>query len=43
MASLSYLQPHIDGVFNKAESLTEIVQTPVVDELRDLLARESQP
>lgn len=38
MASLSYLQPHIDQVFNKAESLSTIVHTPVIDELRELLA-----
>lgn len=40
MASLSYLQPHLDQVFNKAESLTNIVHTPVIDELRDLLGSE---
>ena len=40
MASPSYLQPHIDQVFNKAESLTSIVHTPVIDELRELLGRK---
>ncbi|KAH8096636.1 hypothetical protein BXZ70DRAFT_945473 [Cristinia sonorae] len=43
MASLSYLQPHIDQVFNKAESLSTIVHTPVIDELRELLADLNTP
>ncbi|THH31899.1 hypothetical protein EUX98_g2262 [Antrodiella citrinella] len=43
MASLSYLMPHIDYVFDKAESLTNIVHTPVVDELRELLANLNTP
>ncbi|TCD59984.1 hypothetical protein EIP91_010941 [Steccherinum ochraceum] len=43
MASLSYLQPHIDMVFNKAESLASVVHTPVIDELRDLLGNLNTP
>ena len=35
MASLSYLQPHIDEIHAKAEELD--VPTPVVDALRDIL------
>jgi hypothetical protein len=39
MASLSYLQPHIDSIHRKAEALD--VATPVVDVLQDLLSCQS--
>ncbi|KAH8982431.1 hypothetical protein EDB92DRAFT_125397 [Lactarius akahatsu] len=35
LASLSYLQPHIDAIHTKAEAVD--IATPVVDALRDLL------
>lgn len=39
MASLSYLQPHIDAVHAKAEALD--VPTPVIDALQDLFISQS--
>jgi ubiquitin carboxyl-terminal hydrolase 1 len=39
MASLCYLQPHIDAIHAKAEALD--VPTPVVDALRELLQCEA--
>ncbi|KAI0796253.1 hypothetical protein BC629DRAFT_1616183 [Irpex lacteus] len=41
MASLSYLQPHIDEIHAKAEELD--VPTPVVDALRDILHTLNTP
>ncbi|KAI0692553.1 hypothetical protein BC835DRAFT_1406996 [Cytidiella melzeri] len=41
MASLSYLQPHIDEIHAKAEDLD--VPTPVVDALRDILHTLNTP
>ncbi|KAG6852127.1 hypothetical protein C0991_002867 [Blastosporella zonata] len=41
LASLSYLQPHIDAIHNKAEDLD--VPTPVIDALQDLLRRLNKP
>jgi hypothetical protein len=38
LSSLSYLQPHLDAIHEKAELLD--VPTPVIDTLRDLLHRE---
>jgi ubiquitin carboxyl-terminal hydrolase 1 len=35
MASLSYLQPHLDMIHAKAEALD--VPSPVIDAIRDLL------
>ncbi|KAF5334376.1 hypothetical protein D9611_013534 [Ephemerocybe angulata] len=40
LASLSYLQPHIDAIHAKAEALD--VPTPVVDTLKELLHEELQ-
>ena len=37
LASLSYLQPHIDAIHAKAEVLD--VPTPVIDALQDLFRR----
>ncbi|KAI9508141.1 hypothetical protein F5148DRAFT_980283 [Russula earlei] len=41
LASLSYLRPHIDGIYFKAEAVD--VPTPVVDALRDLLHELNNP
>ncbi|KAG6831977.1 hypothetical protein H0H87_003121 [Tephrocybe sp. NHM501043] len=41
LASLSYLQPHIDAVHDKAEDLD--VPTPVIDALQDLFRRLNKP
>ncbi|KAF8166700.1 hypothetical protein BJ912DRAFT_234154 [Pholiota molesta] len=41
LASLSYLQPHIDAVHAKAEALD--VPTPVIDALQDLFTKLNTP
>ncbi|KAI0065866.1 cysteine proteinase [Artomyces pyxidatus] len=41
LASLSYLQPHVDAIHDKAEALD--VPTPVVDALRELLHTLNEP
>ncbi|GLB34223.1 putative peptidase C19 family protein [Lyophyllum shimeji] len=41
LASLSYLQPHIDAIHDKAEALD--VPTPVIDALQDLFRRLNKP
>ncbi|KAK7029417.1 ubiquitin-specific protease ubp1 [Paramarasmius palmivorus] len=41
LSSLSYLQPHLDAIHEKAELLD--VPTPVIDTLRDLLHRLNSP
>jgi ubiquitin carboxyl-terminal hydrolase 1 len=39
MASLTYLQPHIDSIHAKAEALD--VPTPVIDALKELFRSKS--
>ena len=39
LASLTYLQPHLDAIIAKAEALD--VPTPVIDALQDLFQRKS--
>ncbi|KAG6848439.1 hypothetical protein H0H93_016953 [Arthromyces matolae] len=41
LASLSYLQPHIDNIHDKAEALD--VPSPVIDTLQDLFRRLNKP
>ncbi|KAF8076816.1 hypothetical protein FPV67DRAFT_1472780 [Lyophyllum atratum] len=41
LASLSYLQPHIDAIHEKAEELD--VPSPVIDALQDLFQRLNKP
>ncbi|KAG6919764.1 hypothetical protein DXG01_001603 [Tephrocybe rancida] len=41
LASLSYLQPHIDAIHDKAEDLD--VPTPVIDALQELFRRLNRP
>ncbi|KAG6876156.1 hypothetical protein C0992_000646 [Termitomyces sp. T32_za158] len=41
LASLSYLQPHIDTIHDKAEALD--VPTPVIDALQELFRRLNKP
>ncbi|KAG6809578.1 hypothetical protein H0H92_015699 [Tricholoma furcatifolium] len=41
LASLSYLQPHIDRIHDKAEALD--VSTPTIDALQDLFHRLNKP